>query len=495
ARPAPLPADQALAAHQRVLLRGEAGSGKTTLVQWLAVSTARPEPDGRMSYVRDRIPYVLPLRTLARHGALPAPGGFLDAVGSPLAGARPDGWETRVLDAGRALVLVDGLDEIPEPERDATREWLSGLIAAYPGNRWLVTTRPSAVREDWLTDEDFAELALAPMAGRDVAAFIGRWHAAAVTGRPDEDAALPDLEARLRQSVRRTSDLARLATNPLMCGLICALHRDRHGFLPLGRHSLYAAALSMLLTRRDRERRVHMTAELAEEPQLQLLQRLAYWLIRNGRTEMDRDRAEALIAEALPSVHQAQVVFGDARAAFTYFLARSGLLREPVPGTVEFVHRTFQDYLGARAAVDEGGFGELAAHVGDDQWEDVIRMAVAHARPRERAELIRALLADPGDRATLLAFACLEYAAELDVGVREEVEGRARRLIPPSGPEQARRLAEAGPIVLELLPGPDWLGETAAHHVVLAASHVMSDRTADSSPASPPTRPRGSRRS
>lgn len=37
---APVPVDHALGSLDRVLLRGVAGSGKTTLVQWLAVSTA-----------------------------------------------------------------------------------------------------------------------------------------------------------------------------------------------------------------------------------------------------------------------------------------------------------------------------------------------------------------------------------------------------------------------------------------------------------------------
>lgn len=46
-----LRAEEALLADSRVLLRGDAGSGKTTLVQWLAVTAAR---EG------GRVPYVLP---------------------------------------------------------------------------------------------------------------------------------------------------------------------------------------------------------------------------------------------------------------------------------------------------------------------------------------------------------------------------------------------------------------------------------------------------
>ncbi|MFE0101461.1 NACHT domain-containing protein [Streptomyces sp. NPDC059009] len=480
---APRPADQALTTHDRVLLRGEAGSGKTTLVQWLAVSAARQgaPDDDRMSYLHDRVPYVLPLRTLTRHGErLPAPKDFLAAVDCPLSGEQPNGWESRVLRAGRALVLIDGIDEVPDTERARTRAWMSDLIDAYPGNRWLVTSRPSAVREDWLADEAFTELTLSPMGSAEVAAFIRRWHSAATTGAADEDTALSTYESQLLEAVRTKPDLGLLATNPLMCGLICALHRDRRGFLPLGRKDLYTAALSMLLIRRDRERHMDVP-ELREEPQLQLLQRLAYWLIRNGRTVMDRSRAETIIADALPSVPEVAAL-GDAHAVFEHFLQRSGLLREPGPDTVDFIHRTFQDFLGARAAVDEGDFGVLAQHGADDQWADVIRMAVAQGRPRDRAELLEELIAF-GDarneqermRVHLLAAACLEHAAELAPAVRGEVERRTAELIPPRTPQEANKLIEVGPVVLDLLPDPGELSDRDAWLVALTATNIPSD--------------------
>ncbi|MFD9408742.1 NACHT domain-containing protein [Streptomyces sp. NPDC059989] len=480
--PGPRPADQALAGSNQVLLRGEAGSGKTTLVQWLAVTAARQDLTPQMDYLYDRIPFVLPLRTLTRHGErLPAPRDFLTAAGCPLGGAQPDGWAHRVLMSGRGLVLIDGIDEIPDRERERTRAWLRDLMDAYGGhNRWLVTSRPSAVAADWLAEEDFTELTLSPMGPADIATFIKRWHKAARTGT-DDDADLRTYEAQLLTAVRGKPDIGRLATNPLMCGLICALHRDRRGYLPHGRKELYEAALSMLLSRRDRDRDMDVP-ELREEPQLDLLQRLAYWLIKNGRTEMDRSRAEDIIARALPTVPEAAAL-GEAPVVFGHFLQRSGLLREPGPDTVDFVHRTFQDFLGARAAVEEGDFGLLTAHADDDQWEDVIRMAVALARPRERVTIIRDLLAQ-GDgssdkrtraRIYLLAAACLEHATTLDPDVRAAVEERAALLIPPADEDEARALAEIGPLVLGLLPGPEKLDDLAAYHVVIAASHVKAD--------------------
>ncbi|MCX5336848.1 NACHT domain-containing protein [Streptomyces sp. NBC_00140] len=471
--PAPAPADQTLAEHDRVLLRGVAGSGKSTLIQWLAVSAATGPAD-RMGYLIGRIPFVLPLRTLTRHGErLPAPAHFLTAVGCPLAGTQPEGWEHRVLTSGRGLILVDGLDEVPEPERERTRTWLRDLLEAYPGNRWLVTSRPLAVREDWLAADGFTELGLSAMSPSDVGAFIRRWHRAAATGTPDEDALLASYETQLRDAVRTKPDLGRLATNPLMCGLICALHRDRRGYLPHGRKELYESALSLLLVRRDRERDM-VIPHLSEEPQLQLLQRLAHWLIRNGRTELDHSRAVSIIAEVLPAIPAAQIL-GDADAVLHHFLIRTGLLLSPAPDSIHFVHRTFQDYLGARAAVEAGDFGLLAEHADDDQWADVIRMAVAQARPHERAELLNLLTASSDKRVRLLAMACLEHATELDPAVRRQVEVATETLLPPRTDAEAKELAQIGPLILELLPGPHGLSDDEAEAVAATAALVGTE--------------------
>ncbi|MER6673913.1 NACHT domain-containing protein [Streptomyces sp. NPDC000983] len=474
-----LPAERALTEHDRVLLRGVAGSGKTTLVQWLAVTAARGEHG-------DRVPFVLPLRTLVRRsGGLPAPDAFLAAVHVPFHASQPDGWADRVLSTGRGLLLVDGIDEIPERERERTRRWLRDLLDVYPANQWLVTSRPSAVRENWLAADGFTELALTPMSQDDVSAFIDRWHTAARADAPDPDR-LDGYRRSLLDAVRTKPDLGRLATNPLMCGLICALHRDRRGYLPHGRKELYDAALSMLLARRDEERDMFRPGEpgevfLTELPQIQLLQRLAYWLIRNNQSELDRERAERIVADVLPSLPVAAEQ-GDAGRILRHLLVRSGLLREPAAGTVEFVHRTFQDYLGARAAVEDGDFGLLVRGAADEQWADVFRMAVAHARPRERAELLgdlgtaaRRAEGALAARLRLLALASLEHATELDPRVRAEAERDAASLIPPRTTEEARALASVGPLALELLPGPGDLTDEEARAVVVTASLIGTE--------------------
>ncbi|MFG2298148.1 NACHT domain-containing protein [Streptomyces sp. NPDC048603] len=468
-------AEHALGTADRVLLRGPAGSGKSTLLQWLALNAAG-QADGPWSRC---VPFVLRLRSFTTAEALPMPEAFLRASGVPL--SAPAGWIEDLMLSGRALVLVDGVDEVPQRLRTRTEHWLRSLVSAFPEARYVVTTRPSAVPEDWLAGQGFTAHSLLPMEREDIGAFITHWHRAARAECPGED--LDAYEASLVEAVSARRDLGRLATNPLMCALLCALNRDRRMQLPRARKELYDAALDMLLVRRDTEREIGGVegVYLTRDEQILLLQRFAYWLIRNGQVEASREEAVELVAEWLDAMPQVKDQ-GDAEQVFTHLLIRSGLLREPVKGSVDFVHRTFQDYLGAKAAVESRDFGVLVKNAHDDTWDDVVRMAVGHARPDERTRILRGLLkrADKvkgaRNRLVLLAAACLEHATELDPALRSGIQSRTSDLLPPRTPEQAEELAKAGELVLELLPGPGGLSEGEASGCMRTAVEVGGPR-------------------
>ncbi len=231
------------------------GSGKTTLVQWLAVSTAGGRLPEELAGLRGRIPFVLPVRRFAREG-FPAPDDFLAALRHPLAGEAPEGWAVRVLLEERALLLVDGMDEVPDQRRAELRDRLLRLLRIHPGTVCLVTARPPAVDSDWQVAEGFDELTLAPMSRDQVSALITAWHSAATTDTGRDHDRLAEYRRRLLSAIPLYRELRGLATNPLMCSLICALNRDRSGSLPQGRRELYEAAMEMLLQRRDTERHV-----------------------------------------------------------------------------------------------------------------------------------------------------------------------------------------------------------------------------------------------
>ncbi|WP_371655951.1 MULTISPECIES: NACHT domain-containing NTPase [unclassified Streptomyces] len=461
--PAEMTAGMALAGRRRTLVRGAAGSGKTTLLWRMAVSAAQGQRTAR-DHLHEHIPFVLPMRYIQLGGGLPRPTGFLASAGLMIADEQPSGWAERVLAAGRGLLLIDGVDEVQEPERSAIRSWLGELLTAYPLCSYVVTTRTQAVPESWLAEWEFAALELAPFDSEDIQQLITRWYAVTSAGRgdPTETAALERRRDALLAAVVERPDLREMASNPLLCSLLCAVHDERGALLPHTRWELYDAVLSMMLSRRDEQRRIsaHDITEFGREPQIQVLQHLAYWLQRNGQTDVDLARAHDLIAGLLPSLPRLAAQ-GTPETLLAYLRERSGLLAASAPDRIGFVHRTFQAYLAAKAAVEQGDFGLLLARSDDLSWQDVVLMAFGHARRRDSRQLFVNLLhraeENPASRVRLqlLAAAALGYTTEVEPEVREQIEHRLAQLIPPRTPAESDALAEVGELVLEFMPSPD----------------------------------------
>ncbi|MBQ0992042.1 NACHT domain-containing protein [Micromonospora sp. H61] len=450
---------EALADAKRVLIRGEAGSGKTTLLQWLAVNAVQsPEslPDGWSAGV----PFLLPLRRYALQD-LPMPDLFLREIAPALSSEAPPKWVASVLKAGRALVLIDGVDELPQNRRGDVWVWLNDLVKTYPDSTYVITSRPPAVDGKALVPNKFDTFMLLPMGSSDVRAFVGQWHKAIRQVRDDSGHALATYESELLDKLARRRDLRRLATNPLLCALICALHLERYRQLPQDRMGLYRAALEMLLVRRDESRGINADrVNLSQQDQEALLGQLAYWLVRNGWSDCDRRDATTRLSRYMKAM---PYVESRPSEVLNFLLLRSGTLREPVVGRIDFLHKTFQEYLAAQAILDDGDIDAMIKHAHEDHWREVVVMAVGHSRRDERERIIRGLVKrgeedeDVKRRLYLLAVSCLEHPGALDPTLVLEVREKASRLVVPEEWRQVDLIAAAGEVVLDVIPDPTHL--------------------------------------
>ena len=291
----------------------------------------------------------------------------------------PKAWAHRELKSSRALLLVDGVDELPSAQRRAVRPWLSSLLAEYPGLRVVVTSRPAAAASDWLATEGFATAFLERMTPSDVKKLIRHWHEAIrdAGNLPCTPEELPHFEAALLARMESAPHVRALASSPLLAAMLCALNLDRVKQLPRDRMGLYAAALELLLERRDVERQIEAGKEILLErsQKMQILQDLAWRLSVTGRTELPRDAVIRWTSEKLATMPSAP---RDAEAVLDYLLQRSGVLREPIPGRIDFVHRTVQEYLTAQQFTEDGDLEPLISHAHKDQWRETIIIAAGH---------------------------------------------------------------------------------------------------------------------
>ncbi|MGA5650195.1 NACHT domain-containing protein [Streptomyces seoulensis] len=464
--------EAALGGPARVLLRGEAGSGKTTLLRWLAVTAARGAFTGELAGWNGLTPVFVKLREYSGR-ALPAPEAMLDSVAGQITGVMPKAWVERQLTDGRALLLIDGVDELLDAERRGVREWLRKLLAAYPDVRMVVTSRPAAAGADWLRREKFTALHLDRMTPPDLAAFVRQWHQAVrelgeeLPCPVDE---LPRYEQSLLNSLKDRPHLQSLAGTPLLAAMLCAMHLNRGSQLPRDRMELYRNALHTLVHERDADRNVPSAVDsgLSLGDKVVLLRDLAWRLSDNNRSEISLDQAAVHVGRKLAGMRHLDE--GDGRAVLESLRDRSGILRSPTLGRLDFVHRTFQEYLAAEEAAEEDRIGNLIERAHLDLWRETIIMAAGHANRPQREDLLAGIL----DRATaepryarklrLLAASCQETLPELSAPLGERVDAAVHALLPPRRTTDPAGLAAVGTSLLRKLPRS--LGELTENQAV-----------------------------
>jgi NACHT domain len=464
---------------RRLLLRGEAGSGKTTLLRWLAITAARGGFSEGLAGWNGYTPFLITLRTYAER-TLPSSEEFLDSTAGVLTGIAPTGWVHRQLTEGRCLVMVDGVDEVPEGRRRDVRSWLSQLTNAYPQARFLVTARPAAAETDWLAAERFSTVRLEPMGPDDIRRLVVQWHEAVrhAGHLPCDEEELPTHRQALLARLEGNPRLRLLATSPLLCTMLCALNLDRRGYLPRNRMELYAAALEMLLERRDSQRGLGpVTSGLDLQQRGAILRDLAWRLAIRQESEAPKQKVVSWVGRRLTTL---QVSDLEPETVVSHLLERSGLLREPVPSRIDFVHRTFLEYLAAEEAAEEDHIDLLVQRAHQSNWQEIIVLAAGHANTPLRRDLFAGLLKRIRTKRTrskddlrLLIVRCLETSTSVPEELRDEIENCVTEVVPPRSRDQIEALAGAGDAVLRRLPGDlAGLGSHVAEHTISLAALI-----------------------
>lgn len=477
--------DQCLPSLRRAVVRGEAGSGKTTLMQWLAVRAANRDFADEMAAWNALMPFYVQLRDYAG-GKFPPPERLIESATPNLAGVLPNGWAHRALAAG-ALLIIDGVDEVPAIHREALFDWLKHLCEDFPASVVVVSSRPAALDAgrasaslaQRLRGLQFESLALEAMSLRDSERLVAHWHAAVGRDRTsDADRMMLErYDQGLRKTLHERPAIQNLASNPLLCAMICALNWDRREDLPSQRMELYRLALDMLLQSRDADRKIqaaHLNT-LGPKAKEEILDALAYWMLTNGYSEASLPEVVAQVAIVLRRLAS---VSAEAAEVTQELLERSGVLRQPQHGMVDFVHRTFLEYMAAREALHSGNAGVLVDRAKEESWRETIVFAAGHAQLAARDKLIGDLLKRPllgllprAVEADVTAICCLETAgSNLDPNLLKRLQDLARRLFPPADFATARILAPAAALDPFLLVGHASLPEPVVAACVRCAA-------------------------
>jgi hypothetical protein len=492
------PVDGLLANARRLLIRGDPGAGKTTLLQWLAGRAAGRQFAPPLAAWNNAVPFLLRLRDLEVN--LRTPEQFPALLAPALAGSMPPGWVHEQLRLGRALVLIDGVDEVPSQRRADLLPSIKELVEHYPLARYIISSRPAAISKrdwpawhSWAERAGFDELTIEPMTRGDIERYVDHWHGAYAEGcdKEQERANVLGLAPGLKRLFAERAPLRQLGSSPLLCAMICALHLEHRSQLPAERLQLYEEAVKMLLDRRDLGRGV---TSIEDYPPLRLRQKLAlitdfaYRMLRNGETSLPAAEVDDIFSSRLDQFDLPDWATG--KGVRRFFVERASLLRDFDREHIAFTHRTFQEYLAARAVAEGRETDFLLQKVDDDQWRETIVLAAGLCQPDEAADLMRGLLAGGvrlhrnarrdeiarrSAKGQALALACLETCVALPRPLRQQVQSLAQNLFPPKSDDVARSIAVAGDLAVPYLAPIPNLDPQDAARCVDTLGYIGSD--------------------
>jgi HEAT repeat protein/transcriptional regulator with XRE-family HTH domain len=394
-----------------VVILGDPGSGKSTLVSYLGVRWARDQiADGPPATARHFVPLVISLQSYRPdHREPPRFDQYLmdryDESGLGL----PADVLSAVLTQGRAALIFDGLDEILDPAaRIDTMQRILDCTSLWPETRIIVTSRLIGYQRAVLDQAGFSHYTIVDFDRAAINQYLRQWYASVGIE--------PDLASRRAQEFAAQPAVQDLARNPLLLTLLAAVGRDPS--LPSDRVGLYQHAVSLLIddfteTARNLPR-AHppAVADLLHALDVGdctvICQRVARVMMQgtNGVTgnAINSDDLFQVVARQLHEELGASHALAEETAAVLVrqMSERSGILMAYGPNVYGFIHRTFLEYL---AAVDicqryrsrEWTAEELledviALRARDPAWHETLLLVISQLEEHDAAQAVDRLL-------------------------------------------------------------------------------------------------------
>jgi len=426
-----------------LIILGDPGAGKTTFLKLMALhhaTAASPET---------RLPLLVPLSAYANMLAErdvrldDFVAEYLYTLGSDL---KIEPMVKDALQAGRALVMLDGLDEVKDVScRDTVVRRVVEFYTHHcdTGNKFVITSRIIGYGEVRPAAEGLVECTLLDFGDEDIEEFITRWTLAIEKGASGDTSVVAqeaDRERReLMDAVRRNPGVRKLAANPLLLTIL-ALMKRQGMTLPERRVELYAKYVEVLVSSWNRARGLDRASapDLVPGETIRTLAPLALWMheVNPGVGLVRRNR----LVERLRTIYteRGEAAPEEAAARFLRDVGQyTGILLERGHGEYGFIHLTFEEYLAAIALAERAQqdvkplISALESRLGDSAWQEVSLLAIDYLglvqrRYEAATAVVRGLLSSgagkPGEAAVLAGDAVCDLWPD---GVTAEGRGKA----------------------------------------------------------------------
>jgi len=409
--------------HNRLMILGKPGSGKTTFLKHLAIACCNS------TFKSEKIPILIELSSLKDANKFNI---FNEIHEKFKIFTWTEETTNKILQQGRFLILLDGLDEVPSENRKELKKQIEEFSANNSNNHFIITCRLQ-IPENNL--KYFTDVEIADFNDEQIQTFAENWFQNKV------------ITNKLLEELNKNERIKELAVTPILLTLICVVFDNdiTKKDLPPKRSQLYQRGINLLLKEWDDKRDIQRDAvsEIYRDLSIENKQKLLYYLANSAFNQNQYPVFEETyilkyIAEYLPKLKEnilIQAIQGESKNILTDIEVQHGLLikraqRIDSEGIYSFSHLTFQEYFTAKYIVENQQIEQLVKeYLTDTRWREVF-LLTAELMGDEASNLFLLMQEESQNHVNAPKLQnLLHWADEITSGTESKIKPVGRRAI------------------------------------------------------------------
>ncbi|MEH2131760.1 MAG: NACHT domain-containing NTPase [Nostoc sp.] len=380
-----IPGTQAVETYSHLRVLGKPGVGKTTFLQYLAIQC------NQNTFAANQVPIFITLRSFAQESKISNEFSLLKYIHEEFltSGISDPSVIETLLNAGRVLLLLDGMDEVLKQQSNAVLSEIRRFSEKYHTNQFVATCRTAAQK---LRLRGFTDVEIAPFTLEQIRAFTQKWFVV-FTKTNQKDGLTESVDFIQKLELAENWQFRQLVVTPLFLHLACWVFHGQEKF-PTKRTDFYKQGLDLLLGKWDEARGVErdeVYRGFLLPQKLKLLSQIAAATFEQGQYFFEQRIVEQYIGDYIQNLSDvpmdAEELQIESEAALKSMEAQHGLLAERARGIFSFSYLAFQEYFTARKIVASHNleaFGQalsgLVSHITDPHWREIFLLTATMLR-------------------------------------------------------------------------------------------------------------------
>ncbi|MDJ0596169.1 MAG: NACHT domain-containing protein [Pleurocapsa sp. MO_226.B13] len=373
---------------QYLMVLGYPGAGKSTFLRRIGLEAFKGEK-GRFQH--NCIPVLLELKQFNNTEKVDLVSAITEEF-KHFGFLLPKEFAINALEAGKLLVLLDGLDEVSNEFINSVMDAIDNLVTRYEKNRFIASCRIAAYHSNFR--HDFQVVELVDFDDDQIKQFIDNWFSSELH---KQTKTAEKCWSTLNQENNKAAK--ELAQTPLLLTFLCFVYSRKLNFPP-NRSRLYNKALDILLEEWAVEKRIQQEEiyeGLHTDLEKLMLAKIAYQGFIKDQLFFSRQQLVDGIRDFLADTVDNPKTL-DVQKILNSIVAQQGILVERAEDIYSFSHLTLQEYLTAQYISQK-----------DSRIQELVTKCLSERRWREVFLLVAGLKDDAGELLKLMETATQQY--------------------------------------------------------------------------------------